>query len=229
MAVASSTRTMRPLSSSGRPIAVGSDTKRRTPSSPAGSAGWTRPRAGRACTGAACRDASRGGAGVVASSRRGAGAAAAGAAASDLGGLGRHRSRRRPGRVRRPAARPSRATPRRRQPARRPRPAIPTPSARRTGVARRRRLARSGGVVRRKRLEQLRLDGVRSGRLRRGVGHLFEGGRQSLLAGEAGGASGARGEVPAQARLGLDAHAGPAGQVHDVGLVLPAAHAHHLA
>ncbi len=38
MAVASSTRTMRPLSSSGSPIAVGSDTKRRTPSSSAGAA-----------------------------------------------------------------------------------------------------------------------------------------------------------------------------------------------
>jgi hypothetical protein len=46
-------------------------------------------------------------------------------------------------------------------------------------------------VLRRERPEQLRLDGVRSGWLRRGVGHLAEGGRQLLLAGEAGGASGA--------------------------------------
>jgi hypothetical protein len=77
--------------------------------------------------------------------------------------------------------------------------------------------------------EQLRLDGVRTGRLRRGVGDVSEGCRHVLLADKAGGASGTRVEVPAQARLGLDAHAGPAGQVHDVGLVLPATHAHHLA
>jgi hypothetical protein len=54
-------------------------------------------------------------------------------------------------------------------------------------------------VVRRKRPEQLRLDGVSSGRLGRGVGHFFKDGRQSLLAGEAGGASGAHAEVLSQA------------------------------
>ena len=102
----------------------------------------------------------------------------------------------------------------------RPRGDWPTP---------RRGLARSGGVLRGKRPEQLRLDGVRAGWLRRGVGHLLEGGTSAAARGRSGGASGARVEVPAQARLGLDAHAGPAGQVHDVGLVLPATHAHHLA
>jgi hypothetical protein len=84
-------------------------------------------------------------------------------------------------------------------------------------------------VLRGKRPEQLRLDGLGTGRLRRGVGDLGEDGCQSLLAGEAGGASGARAEVLSKAQLGLDAHAGSSSQIHDVGLVLPAVHAHHLA
>ena len=45
----------------------------------------------------------------------------------------------------------------------------------------------------------------------------------------AGCASGTLVEMLAQARFGLDAHAGLSGQIHDVGLVLPATHAHHLA